>query len=47
MLRNPNTGSDPFLAKVAATLGVSVVTVEQHWRLAQVWLAGQLRGRDR
>jgi DNA-directed RNA polymerase specialized sigma24 family protein len=35
------------VAEVDATLGVSVTTVEQDWRLARVWLAGQLRGRDR
>jgi RNA polymerase sigma-70 factor, ECF subfamily len=34
-------------AKVAPTPGVSVPTVEQDWRLARGWLAGQLRGRDR
>jgi len=35
------------VAEVAAALGVSVTTVEQDWRLARAWLAGQLRGRDR
>jgi RNA polymerase sigma factor (TIGR02999 family) len=30
--------------EVAATLGVSVVTVERDWRLARAWLAGQLGG---
>jgi DNA-directed RNA polymerase specialized sigma24 family protein len=35
------------VAKVAATLGVSVTRVGQDWRLARDWLAGHLRGRDR
>ena len=35
------------VAEVAAAPGVSVMTVEQDWRLARVWLAGPLRGRDR
>ena len=30
------------VAEVAAALGVSVTTVEQDWRLARAWLAGQL-----
>jgi RNA polymerase sigma-70 factor (ECF subfamily) len=30
--------------QVAATLGVSVVTVERDWRLARAWLRGQLGG---
>jgi DNA-directed RNA polymerase specialized sigma subunit len=34
-------------AKVAPTLGVSVTTVEQDWRLARAWLAGQLGGGNR
>ena len=34
------------VAEVAAALGVSVVTVEQDWRLARAWLAGQLGGWD-
>jgi RNA polymerase sigma factor (TIGR02999 family) len=32
--------------EVAATLGVSVATVEQDWRLARAWLAVQLGGGD-
>ena len=32
------------VAEVAGVLGVSVVTVEQDWRLARAWLAGQLGG---
>jgi RNA polymerase sigma factor (TIGR02999 family) len=32
------------MPEVAATLGVSVVTVERDWRLARAWLGGQLRG---
>jgi RNA polymerase sigma factor (sigma-70 family) len=35
------------VAEVAAAPGVSVTTVEQDWRLARAWLAGQLRRRDR
>jgi DNA-directed RNA polymerase specialized sigma24 family protein len=35
------------VAEVAAALGVSVTTVEQDWRLARAWLAGQLGGGDR
>jgi hypothetical protein len=31
----------------AAALGVSATTVEQDWRLARAWLAGQLGGGDR
>jgi RNA polymerase sigma-70 factor, ECF subfamily len=31
-------------AEVAAALGGSVVTVENDWRLARAWLAGQLGG---
>jgi RNA polymerase sigma-70 factor (ECF subfamily) len=34
------------VAEVAAELGVSVATVEQDWRLARAWLAGQLGGGD-
>jgi RNA polymerase sigma-70 factor, ECF subfamily len=34
------------VAEVAAALGVSVATVEQDWRLARAWLAGQLGGGD-
>ena len=34
------------VAEVAAALGVSVTTVEQDWRLARAWLAGQLEGGD-
>jgi RNA polymerase sigma-70 factor, ECF subfamily len=34
------------LAEVAAALGGSVVTVENDWRLARAWLAGQLGGWD-
>ena len=34
------------VAEVAAALGVSVWTVEQDWRLARAWLAGQLGGWD-
>jgi RNA polymerase sigma-70 factor, ECF subfamily len=34
------------VAEVAAALGVSVTTVEQDWRLARAWLAGQLGGGD-
>ena len=34
------------VAEVAAALGVSVATVEQDWRLARAWLAGQLGGWD-
>ena len=30
------------VAEVAAALGVSVATVEQDWRVARAWLAGQL-----
>jgi RNA polymerase sigma-70 factor (ECF subfamily) len=30
--------------EIAASLGVSVVTVERDWRLARAWLGGQLRG---
>jgi RNA polymerase sigma factor (TIGR02999 family) len=32
--------------EVAASLGVSVVTVERDWRLARAWLGGELRGGD-
>ena len=32
------------VAEVAAALGVSVATVEQDWRLARAWLAGELGG---
>jgi RNA polymerase sigma-70 factor, ECF subfamily len=32
------------VAEVAATLGVSVVTVEREWRVARAWLVGQLGG---
>jgi RNA polymerase sigma factor (TIGR02999 family) len=35
------------VAEVAAALSVSVTTVEQDWRLARAWLAGQLGGGDR
>ena len=34
------------VAEVAAALEVSVATVEQDWRLARAWLAGQLGGAD-
>ena len=34
------------VAEVAAALGGSVVTVENDWRLARAWLAGQLGGWD-
>ena len=34
------------VAEVAAALEVSVATVEQDWRLARAWLAGQLGGSD-
>jgi RNA polymerase sigma-70 factor, ECF subfamily len=34
-------------AEVATALGVSVTTIEQDWRLARAWLAGQLGGGDR
>jgi RNA polymerase sigma-70 factor (ECF subfamily) len=34
------------VAEVAAALGVSVATIEQDWRLARAWLAGQLGGGD-
>jgi RNA polymerase sigma-70 factor, ECF subfamily len=34
------------VAEVAAALGVSAWTVEQDWRLARAWLAGQLGGGD-
>ncbi len=34
------------VADVAAALGDSVVTVENDWRLARAWLAGQLGGWD-
>jgi RNA polymerase sigma-70 factor (ECF subfamily) len=34
------------VAEVAAALGVSVATVEEDWRLARAWLAGQLGGGD-
>jgi RNA polymerase sigma factor (TIGR02999 family) len=34
------------VAEVTAALGVSVATVEQDWRLARAWLAGQLGGGD-
>jgi hypothetical protein len=37
----------PPQVMILRSLGGSVMTVEQHWRLARVWLAGQLRGRDR
>lgn len=30
--------------EIAASLGVSVVTVERDWRLARAWLGGQLEG---
>jgi DNA-directed RNA polymerase specialized sigma24 family protein len=32
------------VAEVAAVMGGSVVTVENDWRLARAWLAGQLGG---
>src|SRR5262249_52482859 len=32
--------------EVAASLGVSVVTVERDWRLARAWLVGQLEGEN-
>src|SRR5580693_8574572 len=35
------------VAEVARALGVSVTTVEQDWRLARAWLAGQLGEGDR
>src|SRR3954452_17878654 len=35
------------VAEVAASLGVSASTVEQDWRLARAWLAGQLGGGER
>ena len=35
------------VAEVAAALGVSVAAVENDWRLARAWLAGQLGGWDR
>jgi hypothetical protein len=35
------------VAEVTAMLGASATTVEQDWRLAHAWRAGQLRGRDR
>jgi RNA polymerase sigma factor (TIGR02999 family) len=34
------------VSEVAASLGVSVVTVERDWRLARAWLAGRLGGGD-
>jgi len=35
------------MPKVAATLGVSVTTVETDWRFARAWLRGQLGGSER
>ena len=35
------------IAELAAPLGVSAKKVEHNWQRARVWLAGQLRGRDR
>jgi RNA polymerase sigma-70 factor, ECF subfamily len=32
------------VAEVAAALGISATTVEEDWRLARAWLAGQLGG---
>ncbi len=34
------------VAEVSTTLGVSVTTIEQDWRLARAWLAGRLGGGD-